>query len=64
MHPCTTVTCLGIEVDTVNFPVSVPHEKLAKNLKCVKNGPIDPVLYVSKCVKSSQVFLNRMLDTL
>ena len=30
VQPCTKVTCLGVEVDTENFTVAVPQEKLSK----------------------------------
>ena len=76
-QPCTKATCLGVEIDTENFTVSVPQEKLeniqkiceswkSKN-KCNKKelqSLLGSLLYISKCVKSSRFFLNRMLDIL
>ena len=77
VKPCTKATCLGVEIDTENFTVSVPEEKL-RNIKkiceywqnkitCSKKelqSLLGSLLYISKCVKSSRFFLNRMLDTL
>ena len=77
VSPSTKVTCLGVLVDTENFTVSVPPEKLEeiKNLcrswdkksKCTKNqlqSLLGSLLYVSKCVRQSRFFLNRLLHTL
>ena len=77
IQPSTRVTCLGVEVDTKNFTVAVPQEKLEKILAtcqewqhretCNKKelqSLLGSLLYISKCVKNSRIFLNRMLDTL
>ena len=77
IQPSTKVTCLGVEVDTKNFTVAVPQEKLLKILAtcqewqhrkaCNKKelqSLLGSLLYMSKCVKNSRIFLNRMLDTL
>ena len=73
VRPCTKATCLGVEVDTKNFTVAVPQEKLENiyqmctqwvgRQKCSKKQ-LQSLLYISKCVRSSCFFLNRMLDTL
>ena len=75
--PSTQVNCLGIIVDTKKYTVSVPHEKLAEIIKHCnhwKNKPsctkrelqslLGRLLYISKCVKASRYFLNRMLALL
>ena len=75
--PSTEVTCLGIVVNTVNFSLSVPENKLSeiKNVcsswkskkKCSKKelqSLLGLLLYITKCVKHSRHFLNRMLDAL
>ena len=73
----TEVTCLGIVVNTTDFTVSIPDKKLLevknmcinwKNKKtCTKRelqSLLGSLLYVSKCVKYSRFFLNRLLQTL
>ena len=75
VHPANKVICLGILVDTTNFTLSIPDEKLQeiknlckiwKNKKfCSKNqlqSLLGSLLYVSKCVKYSRFFLNRLLQ--
>ena len=77
VEPTTKVTCLGVEVNTEEFTISVPHEKLANIMSmcnkwsrkshCTKKelqSLLGCLLYISKCVKTSRTFLNRMLDTL
>ena len=77
VQPCTKAICLGVEVDTKKFTVAVPQEKLANIQKicihwvgrqnCTKKelqSLLGSLLYVSKCVKSARIFLNRMFDTL
>ena len=77
VKPQTKVSCLGIEVDTVNFTVTVPPEKMKKvkelcyswvgRKKCTKNelqSLLGALLYISKCVKHARSFLNRMLSVL
>ena len=76
VQPCTKATCLGVEVDTTTFTVAVPQEKLQNihkiciqwvgRQKCSKKelqSLLGSLLYISKCVHSSRIFLNRMLDT-
>ena len=77
IQPCTKATCLGVEVDTKNFTVAVPQDKLTNiytmctqwigRQKCSKRdlqSLLGSLLYISKCVHRSCFFLNRMLDTL
>ena len=75
--PSTKVTCLGIVVNTVDFTVSIPTEKLlvikelchkwtSKNT-CTKRelqSLLGSLLYVAKCIKYARYFLNRMLALL
>ena len=75
--PSTRVTCLGIQVDTVNLSISIPTEKLqvikdmcknwAQKTFCSKRelqSLLGSLLYVAKCVKYARYFLNRMLTLL
>ena len=75
--PSTRVTCLGIVIDTTEFTMSIPTEKLqaVKDLcsqwcfkqKCTKRelqSLLGSLLYVAKCVKYARFFLNRMLQLL
>ena len=78
LHPPTTqLNCLGIVVDTVEFTVSIPTEKLQDILDtccswrerthCNKKqlqSLLGSLLYISKCVRTSRFFLNRLLDVL
>ena len=77
VQPTTKVACLGVEVDTKNFTVAIPSEKVAEILqKCHQwtgkihstkkdlQSLLGSLLYISKCDRSSRTFLNRMLDTL
>ena len=77
VQPSTKVICLGILVDTVSFTTSIPEEKLkkikiiclgwAKKSSCTKRqlqSLLGSLLYVSKCVRYSRFFLNRLLTTL
>ena len=77
VQPCTKAICLGVEIDTENFTVSVPQEKLENIQKICESWVnkntcnkkelqsfLGSLLYISKCVKSSRFFLNRMLDIL
>ena len=77
VEPTTKVTCLGVDVDTKTFTISLPDEKLTNIItmckkwsgksQCTKKelqSLLGCLLYISKCVKTSRTFLNRMLDTL
>ena len=75
--PSTRLNCLGILVDTKEFTLSIPPEKLHQILAlcdawhqkthCTKRelqSLLGSLLYVSKCVRVSRFFLNRLLDVL
>ena len=75
--PTRKMNCLGIVVDTETFTTSIPPQKLQEifnlcaawqNKKtCSKRelqSLLGSLLYVSKCVKISRFFLNRMLEFL
>ena len=75
--PATSVTCLGILIDSVQKTVSIPQEKLAEITQLCKQWTtktycgkrdlqslLGSLLYVSKCVKHSRFVLNRMLALL
>ena len=75
--PSTKVTCLGVEINTVHFTVSITPDKVQEITKtcyawtskntCSKRelqSLLGKRLYISKCVKSSRFFLNRMLELL
>ena len=71
------MTCLGILVDSVQKTISIPSEKLAEIIQLCQDWEsktycsnrdlqslLGSLLYVSKCVKHSRFFLNRMLQLL
>ena len=75
--PSTQVICLGILVDTTNFTLSIPDKKLSEirsiialwkdKTYCSKTqlqSLLGSLLYISKCVRYSRCFLNRILHTL
>ena len=75
--PSTLVTCLGILIDSINKTISKPPEKLSEITQlcaqwtsktyCGKRdlqSLLGCLLYISKCVKHSRFFLNRMLTLL
>ena len=75
VEPATKVTCLGVDIDTVQFTVSITPEKIteilvecqswAKKQVCTKRqlqSLLGKLLYITKCVHLSRPFLNRMLD--
>ena len=75
--PATKVTCLGVEINSENFTVSITEEKIQDILNicnmwsdkthCTKRelqSLLGKLLYITKCVKSSCFFLNRMLELL
>ena len=77
VHPSTQASCLGVIINTENFTISVPEEKLAQikqvcaqwqhKAHCSKRdlqSLLGRLLYVTKCVKASRPFLNRMLELL
>ena len=77
VKPSTCVNCLGILVNTENFTLSVPPKKLQEILlmcqtwrqkvtctKCQLQSLLGSLLFITKCVRSSRFFLNRLLDVL
>ena len=77
VQPATKVTCLGVDIDTVEFTVSITPDKVTEILseclswvernECTKKqlqSLLGKLLYVTKCVRISRPFLNRMLDLL
>ena len=75
--PTTTVTCLGVQINTIDGTISVPPDKLRKIIELcfswesktrVRKRDLQSLLgslmHITKCVKSSRPFLNRMLQNL
>ena len=75
--PATSVTCLGILVDSINRTISIPQEKLQEIITTCKSwfdktycsktdlqSLLGLLLYITKCVKPARFFLNRMLQLL
>ena len=77
MYPATAVVCLGILIDTTTLKMSVSPAKF-QEIKYIVNewshkktctkaqlqSLLGSLLFISKCVKHSRFFLNRMLATL
>ena len=77
VYPTTKAICFGVEIDTENFTISVPPQKLKEirlachdwltRTHCSKRelqSLLGKLLYITKCVRASRFFLNRMLTTL
>ena len=77
VYPTTKVICLGVEIDTEKFIISVPPQKLEEirvacqdwltKTYCSKRelqSLLGRLLYITKCVRASRFFLNRMFTTL
>ena len=77
VSPATKVVCLGVEIDTEKFTVSITKDKIEKIISLCKKWTdktycskkelqslLGKLLYITKCVKSSRFFLNRMLELL
>ena len=75
--PTTKAVCLGVEINTATFEISVPQKKLDQirsfckswtlTTKCSRTSLqslLGKLLCISKCVKASRPLLNRMLDIL
>ena len=75
--PATSVTCLGVEINTVTGTIAIPANKLRQISDTVKDWThrktcsrrqlqslLGHLLYIHKCVKPAHYFLNRMLQTL
>ena len=65
--PATKVTCLGVEINSENFTVSITQDKMQDIIKicnmwsdkthCTKRelqSLLGKLLYITKCVKSSR----------
>ena len=72
--PSTSVTCLGIHIDTVQRTLSNPQGKLEEIVEMCKKWAsktycskkdlqslLGSLLYITKCVAPARSFLNRML---
>ena len=72
--PSTVVTCLGIQIDTIERTLSIPEGKLKEITNLCKNwvsktycskknlqSLLGSLLYITKCVAPARSFLNRML---
>ena len=78
VQPATKVTCLGVDIDTVEFTVSIAPDKVREILleceswvnrsECTKKQQLQSLLgkllYVTKYVRISRPFPNHMLDLL
>ena len=75
--PCTKVTCLGTEIDTVAKTISIPESKMKRvrhmihewqNKRFASKQQLQSLLgnllYIHKCIKPARIFVNRMLDVL
>ena len=75
--PATMQIVLGILIDTVNMTASVPEDKLEEIVTlvnewqgkaCCKKVELQSLIgklqFVTKCVRQSRIFLNRLLETL
>ena len=77
VSPATKVVCLGVEIDTEKFTVFITKDKIEEIISLCKKWTdktycskkelqslLGKLLYITKCVKSSRFFLNRMLELL
>ena len=77
VSPSTSVICLGVEISTTNFTLSIPPAKLEEIIQICKNlvnkttcskrdlqSLLGKLLYITKCVRASRIFLNWMLNLL
>ena len=75
--PSTVQLVLGVEIDTVNGTISVPAERMVEIVALVSEWQskkitkkvdlqslIGKLQFVTKCVRQSRVFMNRLLETL
>ena len=75
--PSTTMTCLGVQVDTVDMTISVTPARVQElsllldtwlHKKSATKRELQSLLgklsFVSKCVRQSRIFLMRLLDLL
>ena len=72
VRPATKVACLGVEVNTEEFTVAVPEEKLSNILEMCQNWSkkshctkkqlqslLGCLLYITKCVRHSRPFFKQ-----
>ena len=77
VRPSKKVICLGILVDIANFTISLAEIKMVEIRKLVQNWKFNKscskkqvqsllgsLLYITKCVRHSRLFLNRLLQNL
>ncbi len=75
--PATIQTVLGVQIDTVNMTISVTEERLEETINLLKSWSkkrsasktelqslIGKLVFITKCVRQSRLFLNRMLNLL
>ena len=75
--PSTKITCLGIEIDSVQATLSIPEQKLDEILQNYKDfikcktftkkqlqSLIGSLMFIHKVVKPARYFVNRLLETL
>ena len=75
--PATYQVVLGVLIDTINGTISVPDDKLGEIVPLIKEWQgktrstkvqlqslIGKLQFVTKCVRQSRIFLNRLLDNL
>ena len=75
--PSTSMLCLGVQLDTVNFTMSVDEERLVEidklllswlDKRSAKKSELQSLVgkrfFVSKCVRQSRVFIARILRLL
>ena len=75
--PCTKVTCLDVDINTVDRTIAIPEDKMRRienmlhdwQLKTFASRQqlqslLGNLLYIHKCIKPARIFLNRMLHLL
>lgn len=76
-HPDTSVTWLGVNIDSVAMTLSIPQQKLREVQIAVKNALkckaitkkhlqslLGRLLHVAKCIKPARLFVSRLLEAL
>ena len=75
--PDTSVKWLGIDIDTANMTLSIPHQKLSEILEQVSKfvkarsmtkkqlqSIVGQLLHIAKCVPPARIFVARLLEAL
>ena len=75
--PCTKVTCLGVDIDTVEKTIAIPEDKMRRIEAMLQEWKskafasrqqlqslLGNLLYIHKCVKPARTFVNHMLQLL